>query len=100
MVLTAGNDREARLLDIRMLSSRGIHSLHNQSYSFNNVASNNIESPEVCSWTHPRVINSATFSPLSGRKIMTTCQDNRIRVWDVWSAGLGMEPDREIVHSQ
>ena len=31
---------------------------------------------------HPKVINAAYFSPITGRKILTTCQDNRLRVWD------------------
>ena len=26
---------------------------------------------------HPKVVNSAYFSPISGRKILTTCIDNR-----------------------
>lgn len=47
---------------------------------------------------HKRVVNSAYFSPLSGSKILTTAQDNRIRVWD--SIFGDMEcPSREIVHS-
>ena len=37
---------------------------------------------ELASLAHTKVINSAYFSPVSGRKILTTCQDNRIRVWD------------------
>lgn len=28
---------------------------------------------------HPKVVNSAYFSPRTGRKILTTCIDNR---WD------------------
>ena len=37
---------------------------------------------QLASLAHTKVINSAYFSPVSGRKILTTCQDNRIRVWD------------------
>jgi len=48
--------------------------------------------------THPRVVTAAYFSPFSGNKIMTTCLDNRIRVWDNLCADLS-EPSREIVHS-
>jgi hypothetical protein len=47
---------------------------------------------------HPRVVTAAYFSPFTGNKIMTTCLDNRIRVWDNICAGLA-EPSREIVHS-
>uniref|UniRef100_A0A803KRJ5 Protein DAMAGED DNA-BINDING 2 n=1 Tax=Chenopodium quinoa TaxID=63459 RepID=A0A803KRJ5_CHEQI len=47
---------------------------------------------------HRRVVNSAYFSPHTGSKILTTAQDNRIRVWD--SIYGNMEsPSREIVHS-
>lgn len=45
---------------------------------------------------HPRVVNSAFFSPVTGRKLLTTCQDNRLRVWD--NVVMGGEA-REIVHS-
>lgn len=36
---------------------------------------------------HPKVVNSAYFSPRSGTKILTTCIDNRctlqcMRAWD------------------
>lgn len=47
---------------------------------------------------HGRVVNSAYFSPLSGSKILTTSQDNRIRVWDSIFGNLE-SPSREIVHS-
>lgn len=47
---------------------------------------------------HKRVVNSAYFSPLSGSKILTTSQDNRIRVWDSIFGCLD-SPSREIVHS-
>lgn len=47
---------------------------------------------------HKRVVNSAYFSPLSGSKIVTTSQDNRIRVWDSIFGSLDT-PSREIVHS-
>lgn len=48
---------------------------------------------------HKRVVNSAYFSPQSGSKILTTSQDNRIRVWDSIFGDLD-SPSREIVHSQ
>lgn len=48
--------------------------------------------------SHKRVVNSAYFSPQSGSKILTTAQDNRIRVWDSIFGNLD-SPSREIVHS-
>lgn len=48
--------------------------------------------------SHPRVVTAAYFSPVTGNKIMTTCQDNRIRVWDNICGNLA-KPSREIVHS-
>lgn len=47
---------------------------------------------------HKRVVNSAYFSPLSGSKILTTSQDNRLRIWDSIFGNLD-SPSREIVHS-
>ena len=34
---------------------------------------------QLAAMVHPKVVNSAYFSPISGRKILTTCIDNRIR---------------------
>ncbi|KAJ9522787.1 hypothetical protein QJQ45_019813, partial [Haematococcus lacustris] len=49
---------------------------------------------------HPRVVNSAVFSPVTGHKLLTTCQDNRLRVWDhVAISPSGTPPDHEHVHS-
>lgn len=48
--------------------------------------------------SHNRVVNSAYFSPQSGSKILTTSQDNRLRVWDSIFGNLD-SPSREIVHS-
>lgn len=42
-------------------------------------------------------MNQAAFSP-SGRQILTTCQDNRLRLWSNLLACDG-PPTREIVHS-
>lgn len=50
------------------------------------------------SMAHGRVVNSAYFSPFTGSKILTTSQDNRIRVWDSVFGDLE-SPSREIVHS-
>lgn len=47
---------------------------------------------------HRRVVNSAYFSPLSGIKILTTSQDNRLRIWDSIFGDMD-SPSREIVHS-
>lgn len=52
----------------------------------------------VASLAHGRVVNSAYFSPLTGNKILTTSQDNRLRVWDSLFGNLEC-PSREIVHS-
>lgn len=35
---------------------------------------------QLAAMVHPKVVNSAYFSPISGRKILTTCIDNRIRL--------------------
>jgi DNA damage-binding protein 2 len=43
------------------------------------------------------VVNAAYFSP-TGHKILTTCQDNRLRVWEN-AAAVKETPDKEIVHS-
>ena len=34
---------------------------------------------QVAVLNHPKVVNSAYFSPISGSKILTTCIDNRCR---------------------
>ncbi|CAO2840836.1 unnamed protein product [Amaranthus hypochondriacus] len=76
LLLSCGNDHFARLWDVRRLEAGS---------SLANLA-------------HRRVVNSAYFSPHTGSKILTTSQDNRIRVWD--SIFVNMEtPSREIVHS-
>ena len=53
---------------------------------------------ELACLEHPRLVNSAYFSPQTGSKLMTTCIDNRIRVWD-YLHSIGRDADREIVHS-
>ncbi|KAJ4429561.1 hypothetical protein ANN_21730, partial [Periplaneta americana] len=43
----------------------------------------NRKSPDaVCVFPHPKGVNSAFFSP-AGRYMLTTCRDNRLRVYDV-----------------
>ncbi|KAM7255868.1 hypothetical protein ACFE04_011609 [Oxalis oulophora] len=76
LLLSCGNDHFARIWDMRRLESGG----------------------SIYDLAHRRVVNSAYFSPLSGTKILTTSQDNRLRIWD--SIFGNMEtPSREIVHS-
>ncbi|KAK6927088.1 WD40 repeat [Dillenia turbinata] len=76
LLLSCGNDHFARIWDIRQLEAGS--SLHDL--------------------VHRRVVNSAYFSPRSGTKILTTSQDNRLRVWDSIFGNLD-SPSREIVHS-
>lgn len=81
LMLSAGNDHSAIMSDIRCLSDIP-------------------ESPrlELCRAAHPRVVTQAAFSPISGRKVLTTCIDNRLRVWDC-VYNFDSDADREIVHS-
>lgn len=81
LMLSSGNDHTARLSDIRLLSDNPKTWRH-----------------QLCSSPHPRVVTQATFSPTSGRKVLTTCIDNRLRVWDRVH-DFGGVADREIVHS-
>ncbi|KAF3333661.1 protein DAMAGED DNA-BINDING 2 [Carex littledalei] len=76
LLLSCGNDHFARIWDVRRLESGS----------------------SLADLAHVRVVNSAYFSLASGTKIMTTCQDNRIRVWDSIFGNLE-SPNREIVHS-
>ncbi|XP_057772470.1 protein DAMAGED DNA-BINDING 2 [Salvia miltiorrhiza] len=77
LLLSCGNDHFARIWDIRRLE----------------------DGSSIYNLQHKRVVNSAYFSPQSGSKILTTSQDNRIRVWDSIFGDLD-SPSREIVHSQ
>ena len=98
LVLTAGNDYHARLIDLRRLSFSDSSTSTATGTGTSSKAVSSVA--EVASFAHPRVINSAYFSPITGRRIVTTCQDNRIRVWDDFTSNLGDAPsDREIVHS-
>nr|AND01145.1 putative damaged DNA-binding 2 [Linum usitatissimum] len=76
LLLSCGNDHFARIWDMRRLEAGS--SLYNL--------------------PHKRVVNSAYFSPTTGCKILTTAQDNRLRVWDSIFGDLE-SPSREIVHS-
>ncbi|XP_024033790.1 protein DAMAGED DNA-BINDING 2 isoform X2 [Citrus clementina] len=75
LLLSCGNDHFARIWDIRRLEAGS----------------------SLCDLPHKRVVNSAYFSP-SGSKILTTSQDNRLRIWDSIFGNLD-SPSREIVHS-
>ncbi|KAF3777410.1 DAMAGED DNA-BINDING 2 protein [Nymphaea thermarum] len=76
LLLSCGNDHFARIWDVRRLEAGSC----------------------IESLAHGRVVNSAYFSPLTGNKILTTSQDNRIRVWNSIFGNLE-RPSREIVHS-
>ncbi|KAJ6424834.1 hypothetical protein OIU84_025578 [Salix udensis] len=76
LLLSCGNDHFARIWDMRQLKAGS---------SLSDLA-------------HNRIVNSAYFSPLSGSKILTTSQDNRLRIWDSIFGNLD-SPSREIVHS-
>ncbi|KAF9620459.1 hypothetical protein IFM89_012636 [Coptis chinensis] len=76
LLLSCGNDHFARIWDMRKLEAQ----------------SSLVDLP------HKRVVNAAYFSPRSGSKILTTAQDNRIRIWDSIFGNLE-SPSREIVHS-
>ncbi|KAF4358811.1 hypothetical protein G4B88_023095 [Cannabis sativa] len=76
LLLSCGNDHYARIWDMRRIEARS----------------------SLYELAHKRVVNSAYFSPLSGSKIVTTSQDNRLRVWDSIFGNLD-SPSREIVHS-
>ncbi|KAL4435880.1 hypothetical protein ABPG77_000642 [Micractinium sp. CCAP 211/92] len=92
LVMSAGNDYTARILDIRSLTTGKLGKAP--------VGAAPEGAPaELAVLQHSKVINSAYFSPITGRKIMTTSQDNRIRVWD-YLYSTAQPADREIVHSQ
>ncbi|KAI4306610.1 hypothetical protein L6164_029871 [Bauhinia variegata] len=76
LLLSCGNDHFARIWDMRRIEAGS--------------SLNDLE--------HRRVVNSAYFSPLSGNKILTTSQDNRLRIWDSLVGNMD-SPSREIVHS-
>ncbi|KAK9840258.1 hypothetical protein WJX74_006309 [Apatococcus lobatus] len=90
LLLTASNDWQAKLSDMRMLCAP---------LTEGSKGKGQMQPPiEVVSMEHPKVVNSAWFSPVTGQKIMTTCIDNRIRIWDTLF-NAGQPADREIIHS-
>ena len=89
LVATCGNDKAARIWDARMLRlppgaraswPAGGGELWSRHASSTAGAAD--ASCAVVSLLHPRAVNSAVWSPCTGRKLMTTCLDNRIRIWD------------------
>ncbi|KAL3649149.1 DNA damage-binding protein 2 [Castilleja foliolosa] len=76
LLLSCGNDHFARIWDMRRLEAGS----------------------SIYALPHTRVVNSAYFSPQTGSKILTTSQDNRLRVWDSIFGNMD-SPSREIVHS-
>ncbi|GAX86303.1 hypothetical protein CEUSTIGMA_g13715.t1 [Chlamydomonas eustigma] len=119
IIMTAGNDRSAKLFDVRAIpwgptdlqdvagsSPRGADvttgsASGKQQSGRHASASGGAGSSlrgELANMVHTKVVNSAYFSPITGRKILTTCQDNRIRVWDNL-LDVNSPPSREIVHS-
>ena len=53
---------------------------------------------ELVQLEHERVVSSAYFSHVTGNSVLTTCQDNRVRIWDQ-PGRLGGPASREMVHS-
>ncbi|XP_062015485.1 protein DAMAGED DNA-BINDING 2 [Rosa rugosa] len=76
LLLSCGNDHFARIWDIRRIE----------------------DGSSIYDLAHSRVVNSAYFSPVSGSKILTTSQDNRLCIWDSIFGSMD-SPSREIVHS-
>ncbi|XP_057726306.1 protein DAMAGED DNA-BINDING 2 [Arachis stenosperma] len=76
LLLSCGNDHFARIWDIRRIEPKS----------------------SIYELKHGGVVNSAYFSPVSGCKILTTSQDNRLRIWDSIFGNMD-SPSREIVHS-
>ncbi|KAK9845886.1 hypothetical protein WJX81_005132 [Elliptochloris bilobata] len=91
LLLTGSNDWTARLADLRCLTSAHCEpSLGRKAGSAHPA--------QLAQLAHSKVVNAAYFSPVTGGKVLTTCIDNRLRVWDRL-VGVDGPPDREIVHS-
>jgi WD40 repeat protein len=73
LLASAGNDHVARVWDLRMLGAAPP--------PVGSAAANKSLSSALLTLLHPRVVSAVAWSPLSGRKLMTTCTDNRLRVW-------------------
>eukprot|EP00798_Chlamydomonas_sp_ICE-L_P012578 gene12578-15802_t len=103
LMLTGGNDRIARLSDLRMLTSSCSSSPAPERGSPAEgsaaAAGSKKELAASAATAYKAVVSSAYFSPITGNKILTTCQDNRVRVWDNLSSLSSEDSAREIVHS-
>jgi DNA damage-binding protein 2 len=105
---TGGNDHNCRIWDLRACGLTGGDATAADAAGSGAAAASaagaaaaprgSALSLALATLAHPRVVNAAYFSPITGRKLLTTCQDNRLRVWDHWGAGC-TAPDRELVHS-
>ncbi|KAK1864851.1 hypothetical protein I4F81_007388 [Pyropia yezoensis] len=94
LLATAGNDHAVRLWDVRMLGGRAVDGAPRRG-----SAASRLDAAALGAYTATRVMNSAYFSPATGSRLLATCQDNRLRVWDVHAFGAGAPPSTELVHS-
>ncbi len=82
VVMSAGNDYQVRILDTRKLGAAAAAAAADVKGKGRAGGADGGCVAEVCRLTgHGRVVNAAAFSPLTGRRVLTTCQDNRLRVW-------------------
>lgn len=91
LLLTGSGDWTARLFDTRALSltadGRAV------------ARSRTAPTAELASLPHDRgAVVGAYFSPVTGRRVLTTATDNRLRVWDDIAAAAS-PASRTIVHS-
>ncbi|KDD76918.1 hypothetical protein H632_c67p1 [Helicosporidium sp. ATCC 50920] len=95
LVLTAGNDNNVRLFDLRVARDTACGDCVYKYLRYAPCSS-------LPTLSHPgRVLYAAYFSPVTGRKVLTTCEDNCLRVWD-YVAGMkprNAEPDCCILRS-
>lgn len=89
LIACAGNDHCARLWDVRRMT---------EAVTVTGAPGNKALNLALATMQHPRVVSHVAFSPLSGHKLVTTCTDNRLRVWDRVT-DCNSPPAREIVHS-
>lgn len=91
LMASAGNDKTVRVWDARMLGRAA-----SASAGWGVPGTGAWWAPQpaggdptpVLTLQHSRAVSSAFWSPVSGRHLLTTCLDNRIRVWhDVMCSG-------------
>ena len=80
---TSSNDRTCRVFDLRRLDSG-----HSQNYR-----------SELAIYPHDGVVSSGYFSPLVPYRLLTTSQNDEVRVFDVSVAGELLPPKFVIPHS-